>query len=38
VRETMQARPGMIRRLRQASGVAMASLGAALLFARRPSG
>lgn len=38
VRETMQARPGMIRRLRQGSGVAMASLGAALLFARRPNG
>jgi threonine/homoserine/homoserine lactone efflux protein len=38
VRDTMQARPGMIRRLRQGSGVAMASLGAALLFARRPNG
>jgi threonine/homoserine/homoserine lactone efflux protein len=38
VRDAMQGRPRMIRRLRQGSGVAMASLGAALLFARRPNG
>lgn len=36
VRRQLQARPAIIRRLRQGSGVAMCGLGAALALARRP--
>jgi threonine/homoserine/homoserine lactone efflux protein len=35
-RDGMAARPGLVRRLRQASGATMCALGAALALARRP--
>lgn len=38
VRQGAAARPGLIRRLRQGSGVAMAALGIGLALARRPGG
>lgn len=37
VRAGMARRPGLVRRLREASGAAMVALGLALLFARRPA-
>ena len=38
VRERVMARPGVIRRLREASGAAMIALGAGLALTRRPVG
>lgn len=38
VRAGVAARPGLVRRLREASGAAMIALGCGLAFARRPAG
>jgi threonine/homoserine/homoserine lactone efflux protein len=38
IRDGAAARPGLVRRLRQASGGAMVALGLGLAFARRPAG
>ncbi len=37
VRAGVASRPGLVRRLREASGAAMAALGLGLLLARRPA-
>lgn len=38
IRSGVAARPGLVRRLREASGAAMMALGLGLAFARRPAG
>ncbi|MBP0463417.1 LysE family translocator [Roseomonas sp. PWR1] len=38
IRDGAAARPGLVRRLREASGAAMVALGLGLAFARRPAG